>query len=87
MGDSIVIDGGMASFEVIEKIGNDLSCRCTDPGLFLPRAKCSFWRDGRLVVRNHESPTLSSKVRTSLLHILFILRNLFVIKIIGSAHF
>ncbi|CAK9322183.1 unnamed protein product [Citrullus colocynthis] len=61
VGDSIVIDGGMASFEVIEKIGNDLSCRCTDPGLFLPRAKCSFWRDGRLVVRNHESPTLSSK--------------------------
>ncbi|KAA0044313.1 hypothetical protein IC582_017562 [Cucumis melo] len=61
VGDSIVIDGGMATFEVIEKIGNDLSCRCTDPGLFLPRAKCSFWRDGRLVVRNHESPTLSSK--------------------------
>ncbi|KAG6576902.1 Plastidial pyruvate kinase 1, chloroplastic, partial [Cucurbita argyrosperma subsp. sororia] len=62
VGDSIVIDGGMATFEVIEKIGNDLSCRCTDPGLFLPRAKCSFWRDGRVVVRNHESPTLSSKI-------------------------
>ncbi|XP_022975726.1 plastidial pyruvate kinase 1, chloroplastic-like isoform X1 [Cucurbita maxima] len=61
VGDSIVIDGGMASFEVMEKIGNDLSCKCTDPGLFLPRAKCSFWRDGRLVVRKHESPTLSSK--------------------------
>lgn len=66
MGDSIVIDGGMSTFEVIEQIGNDLSCRCTDPGLFLPRAKCSFWRDGRLVVRNHESPTLSSKVQINI---------------------
>ena len=69
MGDSIVIDGGMASFEVMEKIGNDLSCKCTDPGLFLPRAKCSFWRDGRLVVRKHESPTLSNKVGKCLMHI------------------
>lgn len=62
MGDELVIDSGMASFEVIEKIGNDLRCRCSDPGLFLPRARISFWRDGKLVERNHGPPTLSEKV-------------------------
>ncbi|EEF40301.1 pyruvate kinase, putative [Ricinus communis] len=61
VGDELVIDGGMASFEVIEKIGNDLHCKCTDPGLFLPRAKLSFWREGELVERNYEQPTLSAK--------------------------
>lgn len=61
VGDELVIDGGMASFEVIEKIGNDLRCKCTDPGLLLPRAKLSFWRDGKLVEKNHELPTLSTK--------------------------
>ena len=62
MGDELVIDGGMVTFEVIEKIGNDLSCKCTDPGLLLPRAKLSFWRDGILVGKNYEPPTLSTKV-------------------------
>lgn len=61
VGDLLVIDGGMASFEVTEKIGNDLCCKCTDPGLFLPRAKFSFWRNGNLVERNYELPTLSKK--------------------------
>ncbi|XP_068325488.1 pyruvate kinase isozyme A, chloroplastic-like [Pyrus communis] len=61
VGDELVIDGGMACFEVIEKLGSDLRCKCTDPGLFLPRAKFSFWRDGKLVERNYELPTLSTK--------------------------
>ncbi|CAN6688000.1 unnamed protein product [Malus baccata var. baccata] len=61
VGDELVIDGGMARFEVIEKLGSDLRCKCTDPGLFLPRAKFSFWRDGKLVERNYELPTLSTK--------------------------
>lgn len=52
----------MASFEVVEKIGNDLKCKCTDSGLFLPCAKFSFWRDGKLVERNYKLPTLSRKV-------------------------
>ncbi|XP_010066777.1 pyruvate kinase isozyme A, chloroplastic-like [Eucalyptus grandis] len=43
VGDELVIDGGMASFEVIEKIRNDLKCKCIDSGLFLPCAKFSFW--------------------------------------------
>ncbi|KAM1043742.1 hypothetical protein PS2_034694 [Malus domestica] len=60
-GDELVIDGGMACFEVIEKLGSDLRCKCTDPGLFLPRAKFSFWRDGKLVERNYDLPTLSTK--------------------------
>lgn len=62
IGDELVIDGGMAGFKVIEKIGHDLKCECIDPGLFLPRAKFSFWRDGRIVERNNELPTLSTKV-------------------------
>lgn len=62
VGDEIVIDGGMACFVVIEKTGNDLCCKCIDAGLFLPRAKCSFWRDGKLVRRNYKLPTLSTKV-------------------------
>lgn len=62
VGDELVIDGGMACFEVIEKNESGLRCKCTDPGLFLPRAKFSFWRDGKLVERNHELPTLSTKV-------------------------
>lgn len=62
VGDELVIDGGMAGFEVMEKIGSDLRCKCTDPGLFLPRAKLSFWRDGKLVGRNYGLHTLSTKV-------------------------
>lgn len=61
VGDELVIDGGMATFEVIEKVGNDLCCKCTDPGLFLPRAKLSFWRDGELVEKNYGLPSLSTK--------------------------
>lgn len=63
IGDEIVFDGGMATFEVVEKIGNDLRCKCTDPGLLLPRAKLSFWRDGKLVQKKYELPTLSTKVK------------------------
>uniref|UniRef100_A0A0E0GRN2 Pyruvate kinase n=1 Tax=Oryza nivara TaxID=4536 RepID=A0A0E0GRN2_ORYNI len=61
VGDELVIDGGMETFEVIEKVGNDLRCKCTDPGLLLPRAKLSFWRNGKLVERNFGLPTLSAK--------------------------
>ncbi|MCL7026226.1 hypothetical protein MKW94_028525 [Papaver nudicaule] len=64
VGDVLVIDGGMASFEVIEKIGNDLSCKCVDPGLLLPRAKLSFWRDGKLVGKKFGLPTLSAKQKS-----------------------
>ncbi|PWA71844.1 Pyruvate kinase [Artemisia annua] len=60
-GDELVVDGGMATFKVIERIGNDLRCECIDPGLLLPRAKLSFWRDGKLVDKHHELPTLSTK--------------------------
>lgn len=45
----------------LKKTGNDLRCKCIDAGLFLPRAKCSFWRDGKLVGRNYKLPTLSTK--------------------------
>ncbi|KAI4367547.1 hypothetical protein MLD38_023275 [Melastoma candidum] len=61
VGDELLIDGGMATFEVIEKIDGDLRCKCTDCGLFLPRAKFSFWRDGKLVKQKYELPTLSPK--------------------------
>ncbi|RZS21866.1 hypothetical protein BHM03_00054595, partial [Ensete ventricosum] len=68
VGDELLVDGGMVRFEVIEKIGPDVKCRCTDPGLLLPRANLTFWRDGSLVrERNAMLPTISSKVDCPLL--------------------
>ncbi|KAB5545055.1 hypothetical protein DKX38_013167 [Salix brachista] len=62
VGDELLVDGGMVRFDVIEKIGPDVKCRCTDPGLMLPRANLTFWRDGCLVrERNAMLPTISSK--------------------------
>ncbi|TKV90834.1 hypothetical protein SEVIR_9G055400v4 [Setaria viridis] len=61
-GDELFVDGGMARFEVIEKLGPDVKCRCTDPGLLLPRANLTIWRDGSVVrERNAMLPTISSK--------------------------
>jgi len=66
VGDELLVDGGMVRFEVIEKIGPDVKCRCTDPGLLLPRANLTFWRNGSLVrERNAMLPTISSKVAYS----------------------
>ncbi|KAF2294307.1 hypothetical protein GH714_009114 [Hevea brasiliensis] len=62
VGDELVIDGGMASFEVIEKIGHDLRCKCTDPGLLLPGAKIELLERRVLVERNYGLPTLSVKI-------------------------
>ncbi|CAN0857250.1 Pyruvate kinase isozyme A, chloroplastic [Linum grandiflorum] len=42
----------MVRFEVIEKIGPDVKCKCTDPGLLLPRANLTFWRDGSLIAES-----------------------------------
>jgi pyruvate kinase len=62
-GDEVVVDGGMVRFVVTEKIGPDVMCRCIDPGLLLPRANLTVWRDGSLVQeRNAMLPTMSSKV-------------------------
>ncbi|XP_057468337.1 pyruvate kinase isozyme A, chloroplastic-like [Actinidia eriantha] len=61
VGDELLVDGGMVRFEVIEKIGPDVKCRCTDPGLLLPRANLTFWRDGSLVRERSMLPTISSK--------------------------
>ncbi|XP_009337273.2 pyruvate kinase isozyme A, chloroplastic [Pyrus x bretschneideri] len=62
VGDELLVDGGMVRFEVIEKLGPDVKCKCTDPGLLLPRANLTFWRDGSLVrERNAMLPTISSK--------------------------
>ncbi|KAK7243147.1 hypothetical protein RIF29_37934 [Crotalaria pallida] len=62
VGDELLVDGGMVRFEVIEKIGPDVKCRCTDPGLLLPRANLTFWRNGSLVrEKNSMLPTISSK--------------------------
>ncbi|PSS01413.1 Pyruvate kinase isozyme A like [Actinidia chinensis var. chinensis] len=61
VGDELLVDGGMVRFEVIEKIGPDVNCRCTDPGLLLPRANLTFWRDGSLVRERSMLPTISSK--------------------------
>ncbi|KAM1030737.1 hypothetical protein ACFX13_035308 [Malus domestica] len=65
-GDELVIDGVMAHFEVLEKLGSGMRCKCTHPGLFLLRAKFRFWRDMKLVKRNYELPTLSTKDRSNI---------------------
>lgn len=66
VGDELLVDGGMVRFEVVEKLGPDVKCKCTDPGLLLPRANLTFWRDGSLVrERNAMLPTISSKVSHS----------------------
>ena len=66
LGDDVLVDGGMVRFEVIEKIGPDVKCCCTYPGLLLPHANLTLWRDGRLVQeRNAMLPTISSKVGAS----------------------
>lgn len=76
VGDELLVDGGMVRFDVIEKIGPDVKCRCTDPGLLLPRANLTFWRDGSLVrERNAMLPTISSKVGSSVSQSLFFLLN------------
>jgi pyruvate kinase len=63
VGDELLVDGGMARFEVIEKLGPDVKCCCTDPGLLLPRANLTIWRNGNVVrERNAMLPTISSKV-------------------------
>lgn len=63
VGDELLVDGGMVRFVVTEKIGPDVICCCTDPGLLLPRANLTFWRNGSLV-QEHKAmlPTISSKV-------------------------
>ena len=74
VGDDLLVDGGMVRFEVIEKIGPDVKCRCTDPGLLLPRANLTFWRNGSLVrERNAMLPTISSKVLNSFAFYYFVL--------------
>ncbi|EOX94604.1 hypothetical protein QUC31_004612 [Theobroma cacao] len=62
VGDELLVDGGMVRFVVTQKIGPDVICHCTDPGLLLPRANLTFWRNGSLVQeRNAMLPTISSK--------------------------
>ncbi|KAE8685032.1 Pyruvate kinase isozyme A [Hibiscus syriacus] len=61
VGDEL-LDGGMVRFVVIEKIGPDVICHCTDPGVLLPRTNLTFRRNGSLVrERNAMLPTISSK--------------------------
>lgn len=62
VGDELNVDGGMVRFEVVKKFGPDVHCTCIDPGLLLPRANLTFWREGHLVrERNAMLPTISSK--------------------------
>ncbi|CAI5472458.1 unnamed protein product [Closterium sp. Yama58-4] len=62
VGDEVVADGGMVRFQVLRKIGPDVTVRVIDAGLILPRANVTFFRDGKLVRgRNSMLPTISSK--------------------------
>ncbi|KAL2934573.1 Pyruvate kinase isozyme A chloroplastic [Bienertia sinuspersici] len=62
VGDELLVDGGMVRFEVVDKIGPDVKCLCTDPGLLLPRANLALWRKGRLVQQHNSMlPTITSQ--------------------------
>lgn len=61
-GDELVVDGGMVRFEVLEKVGPDVKCKCTDPGILLPCANLTVWRDGHMAREKSATlPTISSK--------------------------
>lgn len=61
-GDELVVDGGMVRFEVLEKVGPDVKCKCSDPGMLLPCANLTVWRNGAMVrERNTTLPTISAK--------------------------
>eukprot|EP00475_Leptophrys_vorax_P040523 TRINITY_DN7521_c0_g2_i1.p1 TRINITY_DN7521_c0_g2~~TRINITY_DN7521_c0_g2_i1.p1 ORF type:complete len:375 (-),score=14.42 TRINITY_DN7521_c0_g2_i1:1014-2138(-) len=52
----------MARFQVLARIGPDVVCQVSDPGLLLPRANLALFRDGQLLrARNTMLPTISSK--------------------------
>ena len=63
VGDLVVVDGGMVSLEVKQKMGPDVKVVVVDPGIVLSRANLTFRRNGGLVrARNSMLPVLSSKV-------------------------
>lgn len=63
VGDLVVVDGGMVSLEVKQKMGPDVKVEVVDPGIVLSRANLTFRRKGSLVrARNSMLPVLSSKV-------------------------
>lgn len=62
-GDELVVDGGMVRFEVLDKVGPDVKCKCIDPGLLLPCANLTVWRNESPVrEKNATLPTISAKV-------------------------
>ncbi|CAI7745888.1 unnamed protein product, partial [Closterium sp. NIES-54] len=61
-GDELVVDGGMARLQVTARMGPDVVCSVLDPGLLLPRANLTIFRNGQLVrATNAMLPTISSK--------------------------
>lgn len=65
----MVVDGGMVSLEVKQKMGPDVKVEVVDPGIVLSRANLTFRRKGSLVrARNSMLPVLSSKVGPCALH-------------------
>lgn len=62
-GDLVIIDGGMATLEVMDTSGPDVHCQIVDPGLILPKASITVRRDGALVrAKNALLPVISAKV-------------------------
>ena len=50
-------------FKVLEKVGPDVKCKCTDPRILLPCANLTVWRDGHMAREKSATlPTISSKV-------------------------
>jgi len=62
VGDTILAGGGLVSWEVVEKAGPDVRCRCLDPGLLTSRANLTFRRAGKIIrARNAMLPVISQK--------------------------
>lgn len=84
----MVVDGGMVSLEVKQKMGPDVKVEVVDPGIVLSRANLTFRRNGHLVrARNSMLPVLSSKVRLqTLTHLVLHTRTHAVLGFTSSPH-
>ena len=62
VGDTILAGGGLVSWEVVDKAGPDVVCRCVEPGLLTSRANLTFRRGGKIIrARNAMLPVISQK--------------------------
>jgi pyruvate kinase len=64
VGDTVVVDGGMVTLEVMKIAGPDVLCSVVDPGLILSRANLTFRNKhgGLIRGKNSSLPVITAKV-------------------------